>query len=338
MEFHIDMEITRGKQEKAQKVVVYGPEGVGKSTFASKFPKPLYIDVEGSTAQFDVDRTPRPSSWTMLKATVSALKRDNHGYQTLVIDTADWAERMGIEELCAANNILALGGENDYGRSYGMWRKEWGTFLDALTELVEGGMHVVLLAHTAIRTQQVPEEFGAYDHWELKLEKKTSALTKEWADMLLFANYKTIVVEDSKTKSKKAQGGARALYTTHHPCWDAKHRHGLADELPMEFSAIAHCFPVLAPGAASAPTAKPESAAEPAKQPAAEPKAYTALAKLRDLMAQDNITTKDVQAAMAAYGHRPAGTPLESLDEKYIMGGLIANWGKVKDKIRSIAA
>ena len=43
------MEITRGKVQKAKKVVIYGPEGIGKSTFASRFPDPVFIDTEGST-------------------------------------------------------------------------------------------------------------------------------------------------------------------------------------------------------------------------------------------------------------------------------------------------
>ncbi|MSS13449.1 AAA family ATPase, partial [Porcincola intestinalis] len=60
------MEITRGVIHKATKVVIYGPEGIGKSTLASKFPDPVFIDTEGSTNMMDVARLPAPSSWTML--------------------------------------------------------------------------------------------------------------------------------------------------------------------------------------------------------------------------------------------------------------------------------
>ncbi len=86
---------------------------------------------------------------------------------------------------------------------------------------------------------------GAYDRWELKLGKKTSSQTspliKEWADMLLFANYKTIsVATDDKGKKFKAQGGTRVMYTAHHACWDAKNRYGLPEEVPFEYSSIAH--------------------------------------------------------------------------------------------------
>ena len=60
------MEIIRGKRPGAKKVVVYGPEGIGKSTFAAKFPDPVFVDTEGSTRDMDVARTPAPTSWTML--------------------------------------------------------------------------------------------------------------------------------------------------------------------------------------------------------------------------------------------------------------------------------
>ena len=60
------MEIIRGKIHSAQKVVIYGPEGIGKSTFAAHFPNPLFIDTEGSTKSMDVARLKKPSSFSML--------------------------------------------------------------------------------------------------------------------------------------------------------------------------------------------------------------------------------------------------------------------------------
>ena len=88
---------------------------------------------------------------------------------------------------------------------------------------------MVLTAHAQIKKFEQPDELGAYDRWELKLEKKTAPLTKEWADMVLFANYKTMVVNvDNQGAAKgknKAQGGQRVMFTTHHPAWDAKNRY-----------------------------------------------------------------------------------------------------------------
>ena len=70
------MKITRGIIASAQKVVIYGPEGIGKSTFAAQFPDPLFIDTEGSTKNMDIARMDKPTSWTMLKNQMASLILD----------------------------------------------------------------------------------------------------------------------------------------------------------------------------------------------------------------------------------------------------------------------
>lgn len=220
------MEIIRGKIPGAKKVVVYGPEGIGKSTFASRFPEPLFIDTEGSTKELDVARTPAPSSWTMLKEQVRYVIGHPEICRTLVIDTIDWAEQLCVEDICTSHQKKGIE-DFGYGNGYVYVREEFGRFLNLLNDVVEKGIHVVLTAHAQMRKFEQPDELGAYDRWEMKLGKKTSSqttpLVKEWADMLLFANYKTYsVAVDDKGKKHKAQGGKRVMYTQHHPCWDAK--------------------------------------------------------------------------------------------------------------------
>ena len=95
------MNITRGKIKSAQKVVIYGPEGIGKSTFASQFPNPLFIDTEGSTKNLDVARMDKPTSWTMLKSQLEYIKSNPTVCKTVVIDTIDWAEQLCIDDICA---------------------------------------------------------------------------------------------------------------------------------------------------------------------------------------------------------------------------------------------
>lgn len=238
------MKITRGKMPGAKKVVVYGPEGIGKSTFASNFPDPVFIDTEGSTKDMDVARLPRPSSWQMLLEEIDYVKSTSGVCKTLVIDTIDWAEQLCVEYICAAHHKSGIE-DFGYGNGYVYTKEEFGRFLNRLEDVVERGVNVVLAAHAQIRKFEQPDEMGAYDRYELKLGKKTSSqtapLVKEWADMLLFANYKTYsIAVDDKGKKHKAQGGKRVMYTNHHPCWDAKNRYGLGDELPFDFAEIAH--------------------------------------------------------------------------------------------------
>lgn len=237
------MNITRGKIQKAKKTVIYGPEGIGKTTFASKFPDPVFIDTEGSTNDMDVARLPRPSSWTMLLEEVEYVSKERP-CKTLVIDTIDWAEMMCVEHICDKHNKSGIESFG-YGNGYVYVKEEFGKFLNRLTDLIDIGINVVLTAHAQIRKFEQPDEMGAYDRWELKLGKKTSSqtspLVKEWADMLLFCNYKTFAVAvDDKGKKHKAQGGKRVMYTAHHPCWDAKNRYGLPEECELDYSVIAH--------------------------------------------------------------------------------------------------
>ena len=240
------MNITRGKRQEAQKIVLYGPEGIGKSTFAAQFPQPLFIDTEGSTAHMDVMRFDPPSSFTMLMEEIRYVKEHPEVCKTLVIDTADWAEQLCIAEFCAKKQISGIE-EIGYGKGYVYVAEDFGKMLNLLEETKKRGIHIVITAHAQMRKFEQPDEMGAYDRWELKLQKKDAPLLKEWADMVLFANYKTIVVNvDNQGAAKgknKAQGGKRVMYTEHHPCWDAKNRHGLLQELPFTFSSIAHCIP-----------------------------------------------------------------------------------------------
>lgn len=236
------MEITRGKIQKAKKIVIYGPEGIGKSTFASKFPDPVFIDTEGSTNDMDVARLPRPTSWNMLFDEIDYVKNNPGVCKTLVIDTIDWAELLCVEHICAIYNKKGIE-DFGYGNGYVYTKEEFGRFLNRLSDLIEVNVNVVLTAHAQLRKFEQPDEMGAYDRWELKLGKKTqsqtSPLVKEWADMLLFANYKTYSVSvDEKGKKHKAQGGKRVMYTQHHPCWDAKNRFGLPEECEFDYGVI----------------------------------------------------------------------------------------------------
>lgn len=242
------IEITSGIINVAQKVVIYGVEGVGKTSLAARFPEPVFIDTEGSTNGMDVKRLPKPTSWAMLQENVRYVLNNPECCRTLIIDTMDWAEALCNKQICDAasvNSIEAFG----YGKGYTYSTEEMQKFLYMLDEVIERGIHVVLTAHAQIKKFEQPDEMGAYDRYELKLGQKTSsrtaALLREWADMVLFANYETYVINaDDGGKKKKAQGSRRVMYTTHHACWDAKNRHGLNEKLSLDYGEIAHIFEI----------------------------------------------------------------------------------------------
>ncbi len=370
------MQITKGKRARAQKVVIYGPEGIGKSTFAAQFPEPLFIDTEGSTDNMDVSRLDKPSSYTMLKNEIAWVKANPTVCKTLVIDTIDWAESLVIADVCAQHGKKGIE-DFGWGNGYTYTKEEMGRLLNQLGELVDLGINVVLTAHAQMRKFEQPDEMGSYDRWELKLGKKTSSqtapLVKEWADMVLFANYKTVVMTADNGK-KKATGGQRVLYTQHHPAWDAKNRHGLPEGMPFDYAGIAHIFnqgtaqpqptpqpqqtaPEPAPQApaqeqtsTAEPTPQaqpqvqetpqqlsqaPESLTQPTpeRQPYQEPNLALPQA-LRDLMIQNQVTELEVQKAVAQKGYYPEDTPVIMYDPGFIDGVLIGAWDQVFSMIK----
>ncbi|RHR72603.1 hypothetical protein DWW50_09725 [Eubacterium sp. AF15-50] len=353
------MEIIRGKIKSAKKVVIYGPEGIGKSTFAAQFPEPLFIDTEGSTAELNVARTKRPSSWTMIIEQIKEVMNTPGLCKTLVIDTIDWAENLCVEHVCQARGKKGIE-DFGYGNGYVYSKEEFGRFLNLLSDVKDKGINVVLTAHAQLRKFEQPDELGAYDRWELKLGKKTASQTapliKEWSDMLLFANYKTIVVAtDDQGKKHKAQGGKRVMYTTHHPCWDAKNRYDLPEETAFDYSVIA---PIIESSSSvkeentvstqnvninnlninntNVSKANDNKVSEPKKStsvPANENKTADlgsdAMRKLNDLMVAYNVNEKEIQEAVASRGYYPIDTPIQNYDEGFVNGCLVAAWNQI---------
>ena len=230
--------ITKGKQRSAIRLVAYGSEGIGKSTFASKFPEPLFIDTEGGTKQLDVSRFPTPETWHDLLEEIDAIIEEPGTCQTLVIDTIDRAEVLLINTLLdegKCDSIEKYGG--GYGKGYTATQERFQKdFLNRLDRVIAKGVNVVLLAHAQMRKLESPDE-PPYDRWELKVSKKVAPIVKEWADILLFMNYSVKVVEENGRN--KAKGTAkRMMHANHRPTYDAKNRYGLPDDMPLDFEPL----------------------------------------------------------------------------------------------------
>ncbi|MEG1491927.1 MAG: ATP-binding protein [Oscillospiraceae bacterium] len=353
------MEITRGKIGGALKLVVYGPEGIGKTTFASKFPGAVFIDTEGSTKFMDVARTPSPGTWAMLMEQVKYFRDHPKECGTLVIDTLDWAEQLCKTKVCADYQKKGIE-DFGYGKGYVYLQEDVGRLLNVLEEVVRNGTYVVLNCHAKMRKFEQPDELGAYDRWELKLEKTVAPLVKEWADIILFANYKTYVInvdDQGAVKGKnKAQGGKRVMYTTHHACWDAKNRHGLKEELPFDFAEIANLIqapsspatvpssppppPLHAPAPVQAPASEPEMPAEtPSRltelpdKPLEEGDRTGIPRGLLQLMDDAKIFPCEVEAIVASKHIFPPDMKIKDMPMDYINGVLIGAWEQVRKAI-----
>lgn len=311
------LNITTGVEKTPIKTVIYGAEGVGKSSLAAKFPNPLFLDTEGGTSRLNVRRI-KIKNWDELLASVKEVIANPDVCKSLVIDTADWAESFCIDYICAKYRQASIESFG-YGKGYTYIQEEFGEFLKLLNRLTEVGINPVIIAHGKPRKFELPDEQGAFDRYETKLTKQVAPLIKEWCDMLLFCNYKTFVVT-TENNAKKAQGGKRVMYTTHNPCWDAKNRFDLPDELDLEFASIAHLF----------------SDIEPQKKTPKEekPKADNLIEKVKKLVADSGITESQLENLVIAKGHYPEGTILEEYTPDFITRWIIPNFKKIVQTIK----
>ena len=283
------LNISRGRLSRPQKVVIYAPAGIGKSTLASQLPSPLFIDFEGGTHQLDVARL-EPQSLAEFEKIVRELCKDSQGFKTIVIDTIDWLEEAAVRQVVtdAENDNIKTIEDFGFGKGWLVLNNKMNAVTALCDRLIDAGLHVVCLAHAAVRKFEDPKQSCSYDRYELKMYKDrpgakgSAALVKEWADALLFGSYEDRVkagaMEGQKGKAVAGSGRERSLYCSHSAAWDAKNRHGLKDKEPWSVETLMKVL-----GNPTAPTVgKPGAAAQVAVAGIAAPgaaKATTAVPK-----------------------------------------------------------
>ena len=292
--------ISRGRITRPQKAVIYGPEGVGKSTLASLTPAPVFLDTEGGTHHLDVIRLDAASSWDEITAAVAQLAKAEHPFKSLIIDTADWLEKRLSEHLCRKANKDSIE-DFGYGKGWVLLTEEFARFLNSLDALLARGMNVVFLAHSTVKKFEAPDQAGSYDRFELKLSKSVAPLLKEWADLVLFANYVTRIAEKDSGKTRGVGGKERVLYTTHAAAYDAKNRHALPDKLPFSIEALAPVF------GSPVATASPAPAAQ-APAPSLTDRIFATFQRIADMANVVDFLVARGQLSYTAEG------PLESID------------------------
>lgn len=230
--------LTKGKQSKPWRVLLYGTEGVGKSTFASQCPSPVFLGAEDGTAHLDVQRFQSPQTWDDMRAAVQSLLDETHQFKTLVVDTVDWAEPLLWAHICLRDKKKDIE-DYGYGKGYQAALDEWRVFLAQLERLREKQINVLLLGHSHLRPFKNPEGED-YDRYELKLHLKAGGLLKEWCDAVLFAAHEMIATKDKKTSRVRGfSTGARLMHASKTAAYDAKNRFDLPDTMPFSYADFA---------------------------------------------------------------------------------------------------
>lgn len=234
--------ITRGKQPGPVRLVLYGVDGVGKTTFAANAPAPIFIGAEDGTSELDVARFPAPENWLDILDGIRSLTIDPGGFKTLAIDTVDWAEPLLWKHFCKVNQVAD---KDDFRGGFNRWEDaildHWRVFLSALEKLQSAQkMNVILLGHVDRKTFKNPEG-PDYDRYILKLHQKSAALIREWAKGVYIAKYEAFSDRDERTKRVRGiSTGERLLHTEWSAAFDAKDRYGLPASIKLEWEEFIH--------------------------------------------------------------------------------------------------
>ena len=241
--------ITKGREAQPPRIMIYGSEGVGKSTFAALAPNPVFVQTEDGLSEIDCSKFPLAKSFDDVVLQLQAVRDEQHDYGTVVIDSLDWLERLVWDRVCADYGVKSIEkADGGYGKGYVHALTYWRQIVSLLNDIrARKGMAVILIAHAAVERFEDPEH-AAYDRYTPRLHKKACSLVCEWVDAVLFASRRMRVDSTTgKAAPVGADGGERILRTNVSPACIAKNRFGLPTELPLSWSAFVEA---LKPGAA----------------------------------------------------------------------------------------
>ena len=248
--------VRRGRMVMPIRTLLFGVEGVGKTTFGASAPNPIFIGPEDGAGLLEVEHFPQPENWTRVREAVAALTNEPHTYGTAVFDTLDWLEPLLWKHICERDGKRDIE-DYGYGKGYVAALDEWRVFINDLERLrAVKRIQIVLLAHSWIRPFKNPEGED-FDRYEMKIHLKAAGLLKEWSDVVLFANYETFAHKDDKTKRVRGVStGARLCYTTRTAAYDAKNRFSLPESFALDWGEYEAALQQHAPASAPAMVAE----------------------------------------------------------------------------------
>ena len=237
----LDLVFDPQKKQRKRRVMLYGVDGVGKTTFAASAPKPIFVPTEDGLMNIrGVKSLPVAKSFGQFWSYLDGLQDDPHQFQTLVIDSMDWLEKLIWKQVAADKEVDSIT-DIPYGKGYDFATDIWRALADKLEDInLQRDMWIIQIAHCQIERFQDPTS-EAYDRYSPRLHKFASAFLREWSDEVLFATYKTYIKsEEIGPKKKRTTGignGERVLKTSARPAHLAKNRLNIPDEIPLSWPA-----------------------------------------------------------------------------------------------------
>lgn len=218
-------------------VTICGDSGLGKTTLAAAFPKPIVIRAEdglqGVPAALRPDALPVIHKEEQLWEQIMALLQEQHDYQTLVIDSVTALERLFIQHVIESDPKKprtinqALGGYGAGLQAVAGIHQRVRKACGLLNE--RKNMHIVFVAHADTETVELPDQ-DPYTRYSLRLGKKSVAPYVDDSDVVGFLKLETYTTGDGDRK-KAISDGTRILVTYATAANVSKNRFGITEAL-----------------------------------------------------------------------------------------------------------
>lgn len=235
------MKVISGIKPHPRRIMLYGPHGVGKGTWAACAPRPIFLDIEDGLGSIDCERTEVLGTYSQVSDALTWLLTGDHNYQTAVIDTVDWLEQLIHRQVATDAGVKSIA-DIGYGKGYSRALPMWNWVISQLDQIRrQRKMAVILLSHAKVERYESPDS-ESYDRYSPDLHKSSCSMVQEWCDEVLFANFRVFTKEQGEGSRKRtvAIGGKdRYIRTSESASSVAKNRLNLPDELPLEWSAYA---------------------------------------------------------------------------------------------------
>lgn len=221
----MEFEIISGTRPTTWFICLYGRPGIGKSTFASWAPQPLFIDIAGGLDRIDCQRTKTLKSWSEVEDALRFAYVSE--FKTIVVDEVGALEELLTKKVLEEGGKASLG-DFGYGKGYELLAQEWMKALKVFDKVRANDKNILFVGHDVIEKFQDPTSED-YDRYSINLHKKALTPFVGRMDAVFFTQFETFVKEKESKGKKRAVGGERRLlHTQNHPAYIAKNRFGLA--------------------------------------------------------------------------------------------------------------
>lgn len=217
-----------------------GDAGLGKTSTAATFPRPIFIRAEDGMQS--IPEASRPDAFPLLENAgtlwdqLKTLINENHDYKTLVVDSVTALERLFIQEVLSSDSKnptsinQALGGYGAGPQAVASLHQRVRKACGYLNE--KRDMHVVFVAHADTETIELPDQ-DAYTRYTMRLGRKSQAPYIDDSDVVGFIKLNMYTRGDGDRK-KAFSDGSRVIDCTANAANVSKNRFGISDALQLE--------------------------------------------------------------------------------------------------------